>query len=166
MPLPQPFTLDGLIAGIEAERERRIKLVPIPSQLLARTDVCGLWLQLDHVPVDLILYMQGTTTFHRTQIILHELAHLWCGDATRVSSGELVRLLPQLPSEALRRLSRHESVRAQDRHESHVERRAEMLAGLLHHEAYSSRHIDDPVLRHLDEDLSRLPLPTRPRAVR
>ncbi len=165
MPLPQPFTLDGLIAGIEAERERRIKLVPIPSHLLARTDVCGLWLQLDHVPVDLILYMQGTTTFHRTQIILHELAHLWCGDATQVSS-ELVRLLPQLPPEALRRLSKHESARAQDRRDSHVERRAEMLAGLLHHEAYSFHHIDDPVLRHLDEDLSRLTLPARPRAVR
>jgi hypothetical protein len=38
IPIPTPFTLDGLIAGIEAVRSRRIKLVPIADHLLARGD--------------------------------------------------------------------------------------------------------------------------------
>lgn len=156
MPVPRPFTLDGLIAGIEAERGRRIKLVAIPDHLLARTDVCGLWLQLDDVPVDLILYVEGTTAFHRTRIILHELAHLWCDDAAEAGYDELTRLLPDFPPAVLRRLTERGRLLARHRYDSPVEMRAEMLADLLHHEAHSADYIDDPVLRHLDEDLSRL----------
>ncbi|MFD7013971.1 hypothetical protein [Streptomyces sp. NPDC059928] len=156
MPVPRPFTLDGLIAGIEAERGRRIKLVAIPDYLLANTDVCGLWVQLDDAPVDLILYVEGTTAFHRQRIILHELAHLWCDDVTEVGFEHLVRLVPDLPPNILHRLTKRGRVMARHRYDTPVERRAEMLADLLHHEAYDTDYIEDPVLRHLDEDLSRL----------
>ncbi|MET9142953.1 hypothetical protein [Streptomyces sp. NPDC004042] len=166
MPVPQPFTLDGLIVGIEAERGRRIKLVTIPDDLLARTDVCGLWLKLDDVPVDLILYAEGTTDFHRTRIILHELAHLWCDDATEADFEDLVRLLPDFPPATLRHLSERGRVLARHRYDTHTERRAEMLADLLHQEAYGADHIDDPVLRQLDEDLSRLVFAPRSHAPR
>jgi hypothetical protein len=153
MPLPRPFTLDGLIAGIETVRGRRIKLVAIPDHLLAHTDVCGLWLQLDAAPVDLILYLDGTTAFHRMRIILHELAHLWCEDVTETSIGQLVRLLPDFAPGTLQHLARRDRVVARRRYDSPTERRAEMLADLLHHEAYHKDYIEDPVLRHLDEDL-------------
>lgn len=156
MPVPQPFTLDGLITGIESERGRRIKLVAIPDHLLTNTDVCGLWLQLDGVPVDLILYVEGTTAFHRQRIILHELAHLWCDDPTEASFEQLIRLLPDFPPRALQRLTKRGRIMARHRYDSHAEIRAEMLADLLHHEAYDTNYIEDATLRHLDEDLSRL----------
>lgn len=154
MPVPAPFTLDGLITGIEAARNRRIKLVPVPDHLLANTDVCGLWLQLDDVPVDLILHVEGTTSFHRQRIILHELAHIWCDDTTEANFEELARLLPDFPPDTLRRLLTRGRVMARHRYDSPTERRAEMLADLLHHEAYATDHIDDPTLRHLAEDLT------------
>ncbi|MEV4452869.1 MULTISPECIES: hypothetical protein [Streptomyces] len=50
MPIARPFSLDGLISGIETARSRRIKLVAIPDQLLAHTTVYGLRLQ--NAPVD------------------------------------------------------------------------------------------------------------------
>ncbi|MFG2800522.1 hypothetical protein [Streptomyces pseudovenezuelae] len=164
MPIPRPFTLEGLIARIEAERGRRIKLVAIPDHLLANTDVCGLWLQLDDVPVDLILYVEGTTAFHRMQIILHELAHLWCDDETEASFEQLARLLPDFPPNVLHRLTRRGRIMARHRYDSHAEMRAEMLAALLHHEAYATDYIEDTTLRHLDQDLSRpLASPRTPR---
>ncbi|WP_404782779.1 hypothetical protein [Streptomyces pristinaespiralis] len=169
MPMPRPFTLDGLIAGIEAARGRKIKLVAIPDHLLANTDVCGLWLQLDDVPVDLILYMEGTTAFHRMRIILHELAHMWCNDETEATFEELTRLLPDFPPNVLHRLSRRGRIMARHRYDSHAERRAEMLADLLHHEAYAVDYIEDTALRHLDDDLSRpllIPRPHTPRKTR
>ncbi|CCK32106.1 hypothetical protein BN159_7727 [Streptomyces davaonensis JCM 4913] len=166
MPIPRPFTLEGLIAGIEAVTGRRIKLVPIPDHLLAHTDVGGLWLQLDDVPVDLVLYVEGTTSFHRMRIILHELAHLWCDDTIEESFEQLARLLPDFPPNVLHRLTTRGRVMARHRYDSHIERRAEMLADLLHHEAYATDYIEDPTLRHLDEDLSHprsIPLPRTPR---
>ncbi|MEU6416002.1 hypothetical protein [Streptomyces spiralis] len=163
MPVPRPFTLDGLIAGIEAERGRRIKLVAIPDHLLGETDVCGLWLQLDDAPVDLILYVEGTTAFHRMRIILHELAHLWCDDVTEVGFEQLSRLLPDIPHDMLHRLTRRGRVMARHRYDSVVEMRAEMLADLLHHEAYDTEYIENPVLRYLDEDLARLNFAPRSR---
>ncbi|MFK8905915.1 hypothetical protein [Streptomyces sp. YS-3] len=166
MPVPRPFTLDGLIAGIEAERGRRIKLVAIPDYLLAHTDVCGLWVQLADVPIDLILYVEGTTAFHRERIILHELAHLWCDDVSEVSFEHLARLLPDLPPNVLHRLGKRGRVMARHRYDTPVERRAEMVADLLHHEAYGTDYIEDPVLRHLDEDLSRLHFIPRTRTPR
>ncbi|MFF3979797.1 hypothetical protein [Streptomyces sp. NPDC001828] len=156
MPVPRPFSLDALIAGIEAERGRRIKLVAIPDHLLANTDVCGLWLRLNDTPVDLILYVEGTTAFHRQRIILHELAHLWCDDVGEPSFTALARLLPDLPPNVLHRLTESGRGMARHRYDTAVERRAEMLADLLHHEAYGTDYIEDSVLRHLDEDLSYL----------
>ncbi|MFF5538701.1 hypothetical protein ACFY71_40705 [Streptomyces cinerochromogenes] len=163
MPVPRPFTLDGLIAGVEAERGRRIKLVAIPDHLLANTDVCGLWLKLDDVPVDLILCVEGTTAFHRQRIILHELAHLWCDDVSEASFDQLASLLPDFPPHLLQRLTQRGRIMARHRYDSVIERRAETLADLLHHEAYDVDYIEDATLRHLDEDLSRLHFIHRPR---
>ncbi|MGJ5898391.1 hypothetical protein ACSCBZ_41580 [Streptomyces niveiscabiei] len=164
MPVPKPFTLDGLIAGIESARGRRIKLVPVPDHLLANTDVCGLRLQLDDVPVDLILHVEGTTSFHRQRIILHELAHIWCDDTSEADFEELARLLPDFPPHTLHRLLTRGRVMARHRYDSPTERRAEMLADLLHHEAYATDHIDDPTVRHLAEDLTHTPhTPRKPR---
>ncbi|CAL9361541.1 hypothetical protein SUDANB105_00676 [Streptomyces sp. enrichment culture] len=169
MPIPRPFSLDGLVANIEAARGRKIKLVAIPDHLLANTDVCGLWLRLEDVPVDMILYVGGTTSFHRLRIILHELAHMWCDDETEASYEELAKLLPDFPPNVLYRLTRRGRVMARHRYDSHSEMRAEMLADLLHHEAYAIDYIEDTTLRHLDNDLSRplvIPRPRTPRKTR
>ncbi|MER7684534.1 hypothetical protein [Streptomyces sp. NPDC097610] len=166
MPVPRPFSLDRLISNIETARGRRIKLVAIPDRLLDNTDVCGLWLRLDGAPVDLILYVQGTTAFHRLRIILHELAHLWCDDVTDASLDQLARLLPDFPPAMLQRLTSKGRVMARHRYDTHAEVRAETLADLLHHEAYATDYIEDSTLRHLDEDLSHLHYLPRPRPPR
>ncbi|MEW1599365.1 hypothetical protein [Streptomyces sp. NPDC093808] len=110
--------------------------------------------------------MEGTTAFHRMRIILHELAHLWCDDVSEAGAEQLVRLLPDCPPDLLDRLTQRSRVMARHRYDSPVERRAEMLADLLHHEAYNTDYIEDPVLRHLDEDLSRLNFIPRSRSSR
>ncbi|MFE2042821.1 hypothetical protein ACFXAZ_18220 [Streptomyces sp. NPDC059477] len=122
----------------------------------ARTDVCGLWLRLQDAPVDLIFSTEGTTSFHRQRIILHELAHLWCDDVTEVGIEQLADLLPDVPPEELRRLGRSARIAARHRYDSAAERRAEALADLLHQEAHRTDHIDDATLGHLDEDLTYL----------
>ncbi|QFQ97304.1 hypothetical protein F9278_15040 [Streptomyces phaeolivaceus] len=164
MPLPRPFSLERLIAAVEAERGRRIKLVPIPDYLLAQTDVCGLCLQLKNAPVDLIFFVDGTTAFHRLRIILHELAHLWCDDDVEAGPEELAGLIPDFPSDALRGLTSAGRVMARHRYDSHAELRAEMLTDLLLQEAYATDYSDDATLRHLDEDFSLPRFAPRPRA--
>ncbi|MER5347627.1 hypothetical protein ABT030_46685 [Streptomyces mirabilis] len=102
MPIARPFSLDGLISGIETARSRRINLVAIPDQLLAHTTVCGLRLQ--DAPVDRILQVQGTTASHRLRIVLHEPAHMRCDNVNEAGFEQLAPTPVGLPS-APRRLT-------------------------------------------------------------
>ncbi|MFC9431608.1 hypothetical protein [Streptomyces sp. NPDC056987] len=56
MPIPRPFDLDVLIAGIGEVRGRTIRLVPIPDRLLGSTS----------------LHLHSTTRFHREKIIFRD----------------------------------------------------------------------------------------------
>ncbi|MFE5864312.1 hypothetical protein [Streptomyces virginiae] len=52
MPVPDPFSLDGLIANVEAELGRTIHLTPVPDQLLAGSSLCGLWIKQEDPELD------------------------------------------------------------------------------------------------------------------
>lgn len=154
MPVPRPFSTPALIAGIEAERGRRIELVPAPDRLLGQSDICGLWIRHEGLHLDLIFIPESISGYHRQRILFHELAHLWC-DNPSADSGQAAKLLPDFSPELRARLSGAGPLMARHRYGSHIERRAEMIADLLHEEAFASDRIEDSTLRGLDDTLSR-----------
>jgi hypothetical protein len=164
MPIPRPFDLETFVSNIEAARGRRIKLLPIPDRFLRSTDICGLWLKHEELPLDLIFHVDSTTSFHRQRIIFHELAHLWCDDAGGVTGVELERLLPDFPPELLMRLLGRGRAMARRRYGTRKELRAELMADLIHKEAFGAEFIEDDTLRRLDETLTHpvqpAPLPS------
>ncbi|MBO8184226.1 hypothetical protein [Streptomyces spirodelae] len=157
MPIPRPFQMDAFIERIEAERCRRVKLVPLPDRLLGRTGLSGLWLWHEELPLDLILHSAERPVGHRQRIILHELAHMWCNDDKGSEAQQLETLLPDFPPELLRRLTGGTGrVMTRHRYSTPTEARAETIAGLLHYEAYGVEPIEDTTLRQLNESLSSL----------
>ncbi|MDA5284393.1 hypothetical protein ACWGHM_21825 [Streptomyces sp. NPDC054904] len=154
MPLPHPFSTASLISAIEAERGRRIELVTAPDSLLGQSDVCGLWVHHERLLLDLIFIPESISGYHRQRVVFHELAHLWCDDPT-TQPGQAAALLPELSPELTARLTEAGPFMARHRYDTHVERRAEMIADLLHEEAFASDRIEDGTLRGLDDTLSR-----------
>ncbi|MFB7631874.1 hypothetical protein ACFC0M_13125 [Streptomyces sp. NPDC056149] len=154
MPVPRPFDLDGLVANIAAARGRSIRLVPLPDRLLGSTGLCGLWLKHETLPLDLILHVESTTRFHREKIILHELGHLWCDDADGVTSQVLDRVAGDPSAELVDRLIGRGQAAARRRYGTREEARAETVADLIHHIAYSDEFIEDGALRALDDTLT------------
>lgn len=164
MPLPRPFDLDVFITNIEGIRGRRIHLLGLPDHLLGGTGLCGLWIKHNQLPIDLIFHVSSTTGYHRERIILHELAHLWCGDADGITSEQLDTLLPEFPPELIGRLLGRGQVRARRWYDSPAEVRAEMIADILHDQAHLHDAGGDDTLRHLADDLTH-PF-ARPRSTR
>lgn len=68
-------SLDGIVAAIEHHRGRPIKISE--KDWLVGTGATGLWLPFPDV--DDVLIMPTPSTLYRTQIILHELAHMILG---------------------------------------------------------------------------------------
>ncbi|MEU3778698.1 hypothetical protein AB0F11_36950 [Streptomyces sp. NPDC032472] len=153
MPLPRPFSMPALIAGIEAERGRRIELVAVPDRLLGQSDVCGLWIRHEEVPVDLVFIPESISGYHRQRVLFHELAHLWCDDP-ETYTGQTATLLPGFSPELLGRLAGAGPFMARHRFDTHVELRAEMIADLMHQEAFASAPVEDGTLQGLDDTLS------------
>ncbi|KAB7839485.1 hypothetical protein [Streptomyces mobaraensis] len=156
MPVPDPFSLDGLIVNIEAERGRTIHLIPVPDQLLAGSSLCGLWIKQESGQFDLIFYPQSTSRFHQEKIILHELGHLWCDDADGVTGEEAAELLGAFSQSLIEKLVSSKHAAARRRYGTHREVRAETIADLIHQQAYTAEFVverDDAVLRSLAESL-------------
>ncbi|MER6218762.1 hypothetical protein ABT213_32610 [Streptomyces sp. NPDC001674] len=156
MPLPRPFTMASLIAAIEAERGRRIELVAVPDHLLGHSDVCGLWVRHERIPADLIFIPESISGYHRQRVLFHELAHLWCDDP-KMYREQAGTLLPGFSPQLLERLANEGPFMARHRYDTHTEVRAEMIADLLHEQAFASAHVEDGMLRGLDDTLSRPP---------
>ncbi|MBB5939999.1 hypothetical protein [Streptomyces zagrosensis] len=155
MPLPVPFTLSGLIAEMEAARGRRICLVPLEEDAPGHVGACGLWLRHHRLPLDLILHVRGTSRFHRKKIILHELCHLWCEDGARGTDiDRLIKSFPGRGGELTRQLLASGQAQARGGYGTHVERRAELVADILHDLVRTPLSSSDPMTRALDLDLA------------
>jgi hypothetical protein len=75
--IPSPFDLDVLLARVAAGRGRMIYLHSFVS---GPGIPCGLW--LGTAKADHIFTEAGTSPWHRTQIAVHELAHMLLGHSS------------------------------------------------------------------------------------
>jgi hypothetical protein len=72
--LPVPFDLGEFVVGLERKRERPIRLRPFNSGPWCP---CGLW--IGTADADYVYHDAGTTPFHATHIVVHELSHMLLG---------------------------------------------------------------------------------------
>jgi len=119
--IPRPFDLRRFLAQVERRRNRRIFLHPFTSGPGIPT---GLWLGTS--TADHIFHEAGSTPWHRTQITLHEVAHMLLGHGGKESMDRLERLLAPDVSPALARL-----VMGRTKYTTAEEREAETLASLI-----------------------------------
>ncbi|MER0476894.1 hypothetical protein ABR737_00745 [Streptomyces sp. Edi2] len=155
MPLPEPFTLPGLIKNIEKAREREIRLVQLEDHIPGDTGPCGLWVRHSTRPVDLVLYVSGTSKFHRNKIIFHELSHIWLEDSSGMERDRFEVLFPGMPRQMRERIFSMGTVMTRSSYETYEEMRAEMLADHLHIASRRQGAIrDDATLNRLQESLS------------
>jgi hypothetical protein len=100
LPIPEPFTVDGLRATLERTRERKIVMRELPGTL-GRDAPCGLWFAMPSV--DVIFSEANTSPYHRDQIQLHELGHLVFGHRQFLTAEQIAPLLPDLMPEYVAR---------------------------------------------------------------
>lgn len=97
--IPRPFDLGALCARIAERRGRPLRLVALEGVPDAATP-CGVWVATS--TTDLIFYEPATSSVHKLQIVLHELAHLLLGHGAtdRERPGYVSRLLHREGGEA------------------------------------------------------------------
>ncbi|WP_372412743.1 toxin [Streptomyces luteireticuli] len=128
LPLPEEFTLPGLIAGIEQARDCTIHLVPVPTHTDLRS-ACGLRLSVGRT--HFILYRPRPTPNQTLNIIFHELSHLWFnhGNDVDLAGGLPAHLQPLFAG----LLDPHAPavVNARAHYESADEKEAELFASFI-----------------------------------
>src|SRR3954451_2386230 len=117
--IPSPFDLDAFCAEVAAGRGRPLIRRPVPG--LSAEAPCGMWIATDQA--DHVFYDPGTSPLHAEHIVLHELAHIFCGHSG--SAGALAQLFPDLDAATVRR------VLGRAGYTTEQEREAEMLASLI-----------------------------------
>ncbi|MFI8265365.1 hypothetical protein [Streptomyces sp. NPDC085665] len=129
LPIPTPFSVPGLIQAMEAARGRRILLIPLPQRVSSPGTACGLWVKLPGA--DLVFFERGTTSFHQTRIILHELSHIWLNHAGSMTAEQLQRFTPDLNLNLVKRFIGQVAVAGRTNYDSEQERSAEISARLI-----------------------------------
>jgi hypothetical protein len=71
LPIPRPFTMDGLARALSEREGKPVKLV---GEQLGGTAPCG-WL-VRTKEVDYVCYPTNTSYLHQLHIVLHEIGHL------------------------------------------------------------------------------------------
>lgn len=126
-PLPNPYKLKTLIKNIEDVRDCTIHLLPVVAPVTDLRSACGLRLSFDQTHV--IVYRPRPTPNQTTNIIFHELAHLWLGHGNDVQvAEELSEALQPVLSELVGPTA---VVNARAHFGSVEEREAEMSASII-----------------------------------
>ncbi|MFI6861377.1 toxin [Streptomyces sp. NPDC050421] len=135
LPLPSPFTVEGLVANMEAARGRTIALHEMPDRLARVNTACGLRLKTG--TTSFVLYRRRPTAYQTQHVILHELCHEWFDHGTSLDAEQLRRLLPVFDTSLIARvvgpdaLERPDAVQARAQYDTHDERVAELGASLI-----------------------------------
>lgn len=153
LPLPDPFSIQALVASIEDARGRRIQLIPVEEPRADLRTACGL--RIRDGAATYVLYRRRPTPHQTEHTILHELSHEWMDHGVGVPVESVVRGLP----ESLRRTimagtATRQVVHARSRYETDEEGEAELSAYLIKQRVRSSTAGTDLVSR-LESSLSR-----------
>lgn len=120
--IPRPFDLDRFLASLVLRRGRVICLRSLAS---GPGIPCGLW--IGTAGADYVFHEEGTTPWHKTHIILHEVAHMLLGHGSGTAAWHaMARLLAPDVDPAMVRL-----ILGRTAYGSQEERDAESLASLI-----------------------------------
>ncbi|MCX5110917.1 toxin [Streptomyces sp. NBC_00378] len=151
LPIPAPFSIDALVANMEAARGRTIVLHEMPDRLARVNAACGLRLKTGGT--SFVLYRRRPTAYQTQHVILHELCHEWFDHGTSLDAEQLRRLLPVFDTSLISRVLGTEpppsppspvaaeivdalrsgdgTVQARAQYDTHDERMAEFGASLI-----------------------------------
>jgi hypothetical protein len=150
LPIPAPFSIDALVANMEAARGRTIVLHEMPDRLARVNAACGLRLKTGGT--SFVLYRRRPTEYQTQHVILHELCHEWFDHGTSLDAEQLRRLLPVFDTSLITRVLGGEptpapppvadtiadairsgdgTVQARAQYDTHDERMAEFGASLI-----------------------------------
>ncbi|MFD8630737.1 toxin [Streptomyces sp. NPDC059533] len=129
LPIPAPFTIEGLVANMEAARGRTIVLRELPERLARVNAACGL--RLKSGTTGYVLYRRRPTEYQTQHVILHELCHEWFDHGTGMDADRLRALLPMFDTSLINRVLSSDTVQARAQYDTHDERVAEFGASLI-----------------------------------
>ncbi|MEU8764586.1 toxin [Streptomyces sp. NPDC048659] len=129
LPIPAPFTIEGLVANMAAARGRTIVLQELPERLARVNAACGLRLKAG--TTSYVLYRRRPTAYQTQHVILHELCHEWFDHGGTLDAERLRRLLPVFDTSLITRVLASDTVQARAQYDSHDERIAEFGASLI-----------------------------------
>ncbi|MFE9257604.1 toxin [Streptomyces sp. NPDC006879] len=152
LPIPTPFSIEGLVANMEAARGRTILVREMPDRLARLNAACGL--RLKSGDTSIVLHRRRPTEYQTQHVILHELCHEWFDHGTSLDAEQMRRLLPVFdPSLITRMLRSGTTVQARAQYDTHDERVAEFGASLIPRMARDVT--SDDMLGRLANSLSR-----------
>ncbi|MEE1773494.1 toxin [Streptomyces sp. JV185] len=102
LPIPAPFSINALVANMEAARGRTIVLHEMPDRLARVNAACGLRLKTGGT--SFVLYRRRPTAYQTQHVILHELCHEWFDHGTSLDPEQLRRLLPVFDTSLISRV--------------------------------------------------------------
>ncbi|MFE6664248.1 toxin [Streptomyces sp. NPDC057697] len=102
LPIPAPFSIEALVANMEAARGRTIVLHEMPDRLARVNAACGLRLKTGGT--SFVLYRRRPTAYQTQHVILHELCHEWFDHGTSLDPEQLRRLLPVFDTSLITRV--------------------------------------------------------------
>ncbi|MFF9196615.1 toxin [Streptomyces sp. NPDC014779] len=129
LPIPAPFTIEGLVVNMEAARGRTIVLQELPERLARVNAACGLRLKAGDTSY--VLYRPRPTAYQTQHVILHELCHEWFDHGTSLDADRLRALLPVFDTSLITRVLASDAVQARAQYDTHDERVAEFGASLI-----------------------------------
>ncbi|MEV7870360.1 toxin [Streptomyces sp. NPDC088124] len=154
LPLPTPFTVEGLVANMAAARGRTIVLHELPDALARLDAACGL--RISAGDTSLVLYRRRPTAYQTQHVILHELCHEWFDHGTGLDEEQLRRFLPVFDTSLISRVLATDeppTIQARAQYDAHDERVAEFGASLIPRMARDLT--SDDVVGRLANSLSR-----------
>lgn len=152
LPLPNPFTIDGLRQNMERARGRTIILYPIPADLVTFDTPCGVRIRLDDYSV--LFYRERPTEYQTEHVQLHELTHEWFDHGTNLGPEQIQALMPLFDSDLIARVTGGQAtVQARASYNTDEEKIAEFGASLIPRMARDLA--SDDMLGRLGADLAR-----------
>ncbi|MEY9840567.1 hypothetical protein [Streptacidiphilus sp. EB103A] len=151
MPLPVPFTIEGLIANMSQQSGRHIELVELGNRNTDLRTACGLRARLGETTY--ILYRPRPTPNQTLHTQLHELVHEWFDHGTTLTREEMRELLPPELLHEVDALATGALVQARARYEDPEEQVAE-LSALLLKDMIRTQEVGDDMVSLLETTLA------------